>query len=220
MISFNELNWYEQCTYKMEYFLREIKYLKQKDVIDTYDQIRLNTLLNIIKTPMEYATLALSKVVGKQKNAFIPFRKPYMDDKKYKKEINKKFGYVDEKIFNIYNKLFENGLYKQLNDMHNNEKHASINDHLEYITENTGVMTLPGEIFIGNNTISRCKNDESKGVVLNGDELDLSQNDGYSYDEKIYFEYNNKEVFEFLYEVFELVNNFVIDIKEYIDNKE
>ncbi|WHI53736.1 hypothetical protein [Mammaliicoccus lentus] len=220
MILFNELSWYEQCNYKMEYFIKEIEYLKQKDVLNMYDQIRINTLLNIIKSPMEYATFALTQTVGKQKNAYIPFRKPYMDDKNYKKEINKKFGYVDETIFNIYNKLFESDVYEQFNDMHNNEKHTSINDHVEYISENTGVMNLPGNINIGNNTIKRPKDGESKGVVLYGEELDLTQNKGYSYDEEIYFEYNNREVFEFLDEVFNLVNNFVVDIKEYIDNKE
>lgn len=220
MILFNELSWHQQCIYKMEYFLKEIEFLKQKDVIDMHDQIRLNTLLNVIKSPMEYATLALSTTIGKQKNVFIPFRKTYMDDKSYMKEINKKLGYVDNDIFNIYNKLFENELYKQFNDMHNNEKHTGINTHVEYITENTGYIELPNDIIISNTTITRKKDGFSRSVVHDGEELDLTQNEGYSYDEGVYFEYNDREVFEFLYEVFELVNNFVIDIKEYIDNKE
>lgn len=56
--------------------------------------------------------------------------------------------------------------------------------------------------------------------MINDEKINYDQVEGYSYDEIVYFEYNNKEVFEFLYEVFELVNNFVLDIKEYIDKKE
>lgn len=61
MILFKDLDWYQQCIYKMEYFLKEIEILKQKRSFELFDQIRLNTLLNIIKSPMEYATLALTK---------------------------------------------------------------------------------------------------------------------------------------------------------------
>lgn len=99
MILFKDLDWYQQCIYKMEYFLKEIEILKQKESFELFDQIRLNTLLNIIKSPMEYATLALTKSVSNKSNAFVPFRKNNFDDKNFRKIIKEKIGYVDDDIF-------------------------------------------------------------------------------------------------------------------------
>ncbi|PKI10982.1 hypothetical protein CW747_02245 [Staphylococcus shinii] len=219
MILFKDLDWYQQCIYKMEYFLKEIEILKQKESFELFDQIRLNTLLNIIKSPMEYATLALTKSVSNKSNAFVPFRKNNFDDKNFRKIIKEKIGYVDDDIFSIYNRLFVDDLYKQFNDMHNYEKHTQINTHIEYITENTGYMELPGNIIINNNTNVRRKESNQNIVTWDDREMDISNNDGYTCKEELYFEYNDKEVFNFLDEVFQMVNNLVIDIKEYIENR-
>lgn len=218
MILFKDLDWYQQCIYKMEYFLKEIEILKQKESFDLFDQIRLNTLLNIIKSPMEYATLALTKSVSNKSNAFVPFRKNDFDDKNFRKIIKEKIGYVDDDIFSIYNRLFVDDLYKQFNDMQNYEKHSHINVHNQYVTENTGTIEYPGGIIIKDNVIVRKLGTDQKGLVYNNEESDLSQNKGYTYEEELYFEYNNREVFSFLDEVYHMVNNFVLDIKEYIEN--
>lgn len=218
MILFKDLDWYQQCIYKMKYFSKEIEILKQKESFELFDQIRLNTLLNIIKSPMEYATLALTKSVSNKRNAFVPFRKTYFDDKKFRKIIKEKLGYVDDDIFSIYNRLFVDDLYKQFNDMHNYEKHTQINTHIEYITENTGYMEFPGNIIINNSIIKRAKGSEQKGVTWNEENIDISENEGYTYKEELYFEYNDKEVFSFLDDVYHMVYKFVTDIKEYIEN--
>ncbi|MDW4058628.1 hypothetical protein QI253_11040 [Staphylococcus saprophyticus] len=218
MILFKDLDWYQQCIYKMEYFLKEIEILKQKESFELFDQIRLNTLLNIIKSPMEYATLALTKSVSNKSNAFVPFRKNNFDDKNFRKIIKEKIGYVDDDIFSIYNRLFVDDLYKQFNDMHNYEKHTQINTHIEYITENTGYMELPGNIIINNITNVRRKESNQNIVTWDDREIDITKNEGYTYEEELYFEYNNREVFSFLDEVYHMVNNFVLDIKEYIEN--
>ncbi|RIL18724.1 hypothetical protein BUY97_14250, partial [Staphylococcus gallinarum] len=55
--------------------------------------------------------------------------------------------------------------------------------------------------------------------VIDDKEIDITKNEGYTYEEELYFEYNNKEVFSFLDEVYHMVNNFVLDIKEYIENR-
>lgn len=90
-------------------------------------------------------------------NAYVPFRKACFDDKAFKKHIKGKVGYVDNDIFSIYNKLFENELYTNFNNMQNDEKHSNINIHIEYVTENTGYMELPGNIIINNNINVRKK---------------------------------------------------------------
>lgn len=219
MILFKDLDWYQQSIYKLEYFLKEIELLKQKTNFGMFDHIRLNALLNIVKSPMEYAILALTKNVSNKSNAYVPFRKTYFDDKKFRQIIKEKIGYVDNDIFSIYNKLFENNLYTSFNNMQNDEKHSHINVHNKYVTENTGNIEYPGGIVIKNNIIVREFGTDQKGLVYNNEESDLSQNEGYTYEEELYFEYNNREVFSFLDEVYHMVNNFVIDIKDYIEKR-
>lgn len=103
--------------------------------------------------------------------------------------------------------------------MHNYEKHTQINTHIEYITENTGYMELPGNIIINNITNVRRKESNQNIVTWDDREIDITKNEGYTYKEELYFEYNNREVFSFLDEVYHMVNNFVLDIKEYIENR-
>lgn len=219
MILFKDLDWYQQCIYKMKYFSKEIETLKQKKSFDLFDQIKVNTLLSIIKSPMEYATLALTKSVSNKNYAYVPFRKTYFDDEKFRKVIKEKIGYVNDEIFFIFNKLFVDELYKQFNDMQNDEKHSNINTHIVYVTENTGYIEFPGNIIIKDSVIKRIKGSEQKGVTWNEENVDLSKNEGYTYEEELYFEYNNREVFSFLDEVYHMVNNFVLYIKEYIDSR-
>ncbi|MGC9604881.1 hypothetical protein ACO2FP_10975 [Staphylococcus warneri] len=57
-------------------------------------------------------------------------------------------------------------------------------------------------------------------IMPNSRKIDFSKVKDYSYKEEIYFEYNNREVFEFLDDVYQMVNNFVIDIREYIDKRD
>lgn len=222
MKKLKDLDSHEQSVQKLEFCLFHIDNLKKKEVLDMNDQIMINLLLNVFKSSMEYSIQYLRRTnnVPKKQLSYIPNKNDFKKVEKFYELLKQRFGVGDKKGKDIFDTLFVTNTYNQFNKMQNDEKHAQINTHEDYIIENTGTMNLPGNINIGDNTISRRKNGESKGIVLNGDELDLSQNDGYSYDEKIYFEYNNRDVFEFLYEVFELVNNFVIDIKEYIDNKE
>ncbi|MCG1310310.1 hypothetical protein ACUXKH_000837 [Staphylococcus epidermidis] len=215
---FKDLDWYQQCIYKMNYFLEEIKILKEKKDFEVNDQIRINILLNVIKSPMEYATLALVRKVSKKDNAFLPFRQSYYDDKKFKSHIKEKLGYVDAGIYSIFNQLFVDDLYTQFNDMQNNEKHSGINIHRKKIIENSGYGVYGNNIIINNYTSVRDEETKSTGIVINGEEIDITKNEGYTLKNEIYFEYNNREVFEFLDEVYQMVNNFVIDIKHYIEN--
>ena len=56
-------------------------------------------------------------------------------------------------------------------------------------------------------------------IIITNNKIDITKNEGYIYEEELYFEYNNREVFSFLDEVYHMVNNFVLDIKEYIENR-
>lgn len=222
MKKLKDLDFHEQSVQKLEFCLIHIDNLKNKEELDMNDQIMINLLLNVFKSSMEYSIQSIRKCnkVSKNKSSYIPNKKEAKSIEEFYETLNERFGVNDENGRSIFDNLFLTNTYSQFNKMQNDEKHARINTHIEYITENTGTMNLPSGINIGNNTIIRPKDGESKGVVLYGEELDLTQNKGYSYDEEIYFEYNNREVFEFLDEVFNLVNNFVVDIKEYIDNRE
>ena len=222
MKKLKDLDSHEQSVQKLEFCLFHIDNLKKKEVLDMNDQIMINLLLNVFKSSMEYSIQYLrnDNNISNSEMSYILNKDDFKNMERYYELLKQRFGVDDKKGRDIFDNLFITNTYNQFNKMQNNEKHARINTHEDYIIENTGTMNLPSGINIGNNTIIRPKDGESKGVSLDGEELDLTQNEGYSYDEAIYFEYNNREVFEFLDEVFNLVNNFVVDIKEYIDNKE
>lgn len=220
MKKLKDLDLYEQSVQKLEFCLFHMDNLKKKEILDINDQIMINLLLNVFKSSMEYSIQYLRNHnnISNSEKSYILNKDDFKKIERYYELLKQRFGVDDKKGRDIFDNLFVTNTYNQFNKMQNNEKHARINTHEDYIIENTGIMNLPGNINIGNNTIKRLKDVESKGVVLNGDELDLSQNEGYTYGEEIYFEYNDKEVFIFLDEVFQMVNNFVIDIKEYIEN--
>lgn len=222
MKKLKDLDFLEQSVQKLEFCLIHIDNLKNKEELDMNDQIMINLLLNVFKSSMEYSIQSIRKCnkVSKNKSSNIPNKKEAKTIEEFYETLNERFGVNDENGRSVFDNLFLTNTYSHFNKMQNDEKHVRINTHIEHITENTGYINLPGNINIGDNTITRTKEGDSKGVVLDGEELNLTQNKGYSYDEQIYFEYNNREVFEFLEEVFDLVNNFVIDIKEYIKNKE
>lgn len=222
MKKLKDLDSHEQSVQKLEFCLFHIDNLKKKEVLDMNDQIMINLLLNVFKSSMEYSIQYLRKTnnVPKKQLSYIPNKNDLKKVEKFYELLKQRFGVDDKKGRDIFDALFEANTYNQFNKMQNDEKHAQINKHEDYIIENIGNINLPGDITIANSTIIRSKDSESKSVVIDEEELDLSRTEGYSYDEAIYFEYNNREVFEFLYEVFELVNNFVLDIKEYIDSKE
>ncbi|MFI3377685.1 hypothetical protein [Mammaliicoccus sciuri] len=222
MKKLKDLDSHEQSVQKLEFCLFHIDTLKKKEVLDMNDQIMINLLLNVFKSSMEYSIQYLRRTnnVPKRQLSYIPNKNDFKKVEKFYELLKQRFGVGDKKGRDIFDALFEANTYNQFNKMQNDEKHAQINTHEDYIIENTGKMFLPGKINIENNIITRRNDGESKGVVIDGKEIDLSRNDGYSYDEAIYFEYNKREVFEFLYEVYELVNNFIVDIKDYVDSKE
>ncbi|MFI3131326.1 MULTISPECIES: hypothetical protein [Mammaliicoccus] len=222
MKKLKDLDSYEQSVQKLEFCLFHIENLKKKEVLDMNDQIMINLLLNVFKSSMEYSIqyLRSHNNISKSEKSYILNKEDFKNIERYYELLEQRFGVDDKKGRDIFDNLFKTKIYNQFNKMQNNEKHAQINEHEDYIIENTGNLFLPGKINIGNNIITRRNDGESKGVVIDGKEIDLSRNEGYSYDEAIYFEYNKREVFEFLYEVYELVNNFVVDIKEYVDSKE
>lgn len=217
MILLKDADWYQQSIYKLDYVLMEIEFLKSVRKLSVYEQIRVNTLLNILKTPMEYAIQALTRFKGITTTSSIPHKQKHHTEEKYKHHIQKKFGWVDESILTILNKLFENDLYESFNNMQNSEKHSHINIQVKTISKDIG-YTKQNNIIMQDIKVIGNEDNIDNLIKFNDKEIDWSRVEGYDYNEILYFEYNNREVFSFLDDVYQMVNNFVIDIKEYIDD--
>lgn len=188
MIKLENADWYQNCNFKIEYVDIEKSELQKKEKLNVYDQIKINTLLNILKSPMEYATYELSNKFGKS-NSFIPFRKKGTTNNKYKEHLKNNIGHVDETIYNIFNNLFESSLYETFNTMHNDEKHIKINVHYKEITQTTECAVYPNNIVLNN---IKVVGDMSSGIAINGKEVDLSQSTGYHYEEEYFFVYKGE----------------------------
>ncbi|OEK19244.1 hypothetical protein [Staphylococcus saprophyticus] len=217
MNSLEDLDWYQNCKIKIEYVDNEVNELKSKNKLDVFDQTKINTLLNVLKSPMEYATFELSKNMGKE-NSFVPFRKSKYNDSQYKNHLKTKIGYVDETIYNIFNNLFKTDLYERFNNMHNDEKHNKINLHYKEFTQTTELAVYPNNIIFQNVTIKG--NNQSSGIAINGEEVDFSESKGYYYEEEYFFIYNGEpveEIYTFIENVKLMVIEFINEIKNYID---
>ena len=206
-----ELTLYDQSIQKLEFYLYHIELLKQKQAINLNDQIMINLLLNVLKSSMEYSIKYL-------RNYNIPNKNDFKNDENFYNVLEQRFGVRDEKGRTIFDNLFSTNLYNEFNKMQNNEKHSNINIQRKKVIENSGLGVYGNNNVINNFTIIRDEGSESKGIVIDGKEIDITKNEGYTYEEELYFEYNNREVFSFLDEVYHMVNNFVLDIKEYIEN--
>lgn len=218
MKSLDDANWFENCQYKFEYVDCEVRELKYKEKLDIYDEIKINTLLNVLKSPMEYANLELAKILGKKQKSSIPFRKEKYTDEDFMKAIRNKLQYVDQEIFNIFNKLFKDKNYEIFNNMQNDEKHSHINTHYKEVTHTTELAIFPNNIVLKN--VSITGPEDFNAIEYNGQPVDLSNSQGYTYEEVYYFYYKNEnigEVFTFLDKVKDMAKEFVEDIKNYIE---
>ncbi|RTX72731.1 hypothetical protein CD117_07960 [Mammaliicoccus sciuri] len=221
MKKLKDLDSHEQSVQKLEFCLFHIDNLKKKEVLDMNDQIMINLLLNVFKSSMEYSIQYLRNHnnISKSEKPYILNKEDFKNMERYYELLKQRFGVDDKKGRDIFDVLFETSTYNQFNNMQNKEKHAQINTHTKTITKSIGYTVQKG-ITIENVDIIGNEDNIDNNILINDEKINYDQVEGYSYDEIVYFEYNNKEVFEFLYEVFELVNNFVVDIKEYVDSKE
>ncbi|MEB6258237.1 hypothetical protein [Mammaliicoccus sciuri] len=221
MKKLKDLDSHEQSVQKLEFCLFHIDNLEKKEVLDMNDQIMINLLLNVFKSSMEYSIQYLRNHnnISKSEKPYILNKEDFKNMERYYELLKQRFGVDDKKGRDIFDGLFETSTYNQFNNMQNKEKHAQINTHTKTITKSIGYTVQKG-ITIENVDIIGNEDNIDNNILINDEKINYDQVEGYSYDEIVYFEYNNKEVFEFLYEVFELVNNFVVDIKEYVDSKE
>lgn len=221
MKKLKDLDSHEQSVQKLEFCLFHIDNLMKKEVLDMNDQIMINLLLNVFKSSMEYSIQYLRNHnnISKSEKPYILNKEDFKNMERYYELLKQRFGVDDKKGRDIFDVLFETSTYNQFNNMQNKEKHAQINTHTKTITKSIGYTVQKG-ITIENVDIIGNEDNIDNNILINDEKINYDQVEGYSYDEIVYFEYNNKEVFEFLYEVFELVNNFVVDIKEYVDSKE
>jgi len=222
MMLLKELDWYGQSLAKLDYAQKNIEVLKSVTNYSIGHQIFINLMLNLMKSPMEYATQAVQKsngLKGRNVNGYIPHKYPNQNYKKYKNVIKEKLGRDDEGLVKIYYNLqTKNNIYYDFNTMQNDEKHASINAHTKITSHN--ISNKVGNIIFKDCIIITEDNNTASGISLDGRELDVSELGITSSNEELYFDYNNKPVILFLEEIFEMVNLFVIEIKEYIEQKE
>lgn len=223
MKSLVDVDWYEHCQYKFKYVDREVGELKNKEKLDIYDEIKLNTLLNVLKSPMDYANLELAKLFTDKPSprVIIPFREKNYTDERFKNEIKKqlkiKNNIVDQEMFEIFDELFKDKTYKIFNTMQNIEKHAYINSHHNELKRTTEFSFYN----VNNSEIdSFAKGEDSKVVKMSNKSNDSSKFQGNYYKEIYYFYYEEEkvdEVFGFLNKVENMAKKFVEDIKNYID---
>ncbi|HBY82668.1 hypothetical protein [Staphylococcus sp.] len=212
------LSLYEQSIQKLEFCLFHMDYLKNKEELDLNDQIMINLLLNVFKSSMEYSlqNLKLSNNISKNKKVYIPNKMELKSVVKFYEILNERFGINDKKGREIFDNLFSRGTYIQFNSMQNKEKHTRINIQTKNITKGIGYSEQNG-LTIKGVSITGKEDNVDNLIMVNNNQIDYDKVKGYSYEEEIYFEYNNREVFEFLDEVYQMVNNFVININEYIE---
>lgn len=213
-----DLDWYENCICKIEYVKYEIELLKKKERLNAYDQLKINTLLHTLNSPLEYALSQFYKKENFDSN--VPNNKNNLDDAAYKKKIEDKFRHtIDYKLFNIIKSLTQNDLYQNLNDMNNNEKHNFINKHSKYVTRTTEFATYPNGIIIKDFTSTqKVDYGENLNESIKSD-VEPIYHSGEHYEEEYIFIENGMEVFRFLRDVTSMVTDFVENIKQYLDEK-
>ncbi|AKS67386.1 hypothetical protein LH95_07965 [Staphylococcus schleiferi] len=102
--------------------------------------------------------------------------------------------------------------------MQNDEKHSHINTHYKEVTHTTELAIFPNNIVLKN--VSITGPEDFNAIEYNGQPVDLSNSQGYTYEEVYYFYYKNEnigEVFTFLDKVKDMAKEFVEDIKNYIE---
>ncbi|RIN05667.1 hypothetical protein BU092_04935, partial [Staphylococcus warneri] len=176
---------------------------------------------NVYKSVMEYSIQRIKKHnnVSKNKKPYIPNKKEMKSIETFYNLLNERFGVNDNRGREIFDSLFYTETYNEFNKMQNNEKHSMINVQFKNITKGIGYTEQKG-VIIKDVSISGHEDNVDTLIMPNSRKIDFSKVKDYSYKEEIYFEYNNREVFEFLDDVYQMVNNFVIDIREYIDKRD
>lgn len=221
MKSLFDANWYEKCQYKFEYVNREVKELKNKEKLDIYDEIKLNTLLNVLKSPMEYAHRALAIFFGESSESIIkfPIWKENETEGEFKKKIKKpkklkkQIECENSDILEIYKKLFKDNTCEIFNDMQNDEKHNDINTHYIEI-RNTTIFSLYNDSVSEIDSITGLE--DPNIVKMSKGSSNLQE---HYYEKKYYFYYKGEkidEVFTFLNKIEGMAKEFVEDIKNYI----
>ena len=59
MYYLKDLDWYENCIYKIEYVKYEIELLKRKERLNAYDQLKINTLLHTFKFTIRICIISI-----------------------------------------------------------------------------------------------------------------------------------------------------------------
>lgn len=214
MESLSDLDWYKQSKIKLDFVEKSIKELELKKKYDLFDQIEINLLLIAVKSAIEYPYKVLKKKI--KAKAYFPVKEVNETDEKYIERVKNQNKIKDIKVIRIFIRLHEHGLIKTLNVMQNNDKHSRINTQNK-LYKQTFKKELANGINIYDNHI--ISNDpEYTGIKVNGVKIHMSETDKVSYDEELFFDYNNISVVSFFDTVIYLVRRYIDEVKNYLDD--
>ena len=92
MKKIQDLDWFEHSIIKLELALEEIETLEMKRDFNIKDQVKINTILGYLRSPIDYAITEIHRRgKPKRKKAFFPFYTDDLDDKKFK---GKSFNFI------------------------------------------------------------------------------------------------------------------------------
>ncbi|PKE34620.1 hypothetical protein [Macrococcoides caseolyticum] len=216
METLSDLDWYEQSKIKLVFVEKSIKELELKEKYDIFDQIAINLLLIAVKSTTEYAYKVLKRKIKANPKSYLPIRDFNETDEKYIERVKNQNKIKDIKVIRIFIRLHEHDLIKTLNVMQNNDKHSRINTQNK-LYKQTFKKELANGINIYDNHI--ISNDpEYTGIEINGVKIHMSETDKVSYDEELFFDYNNISVVSFFNTVIYLVRRYIDEVKNYLDD--
>ena len=224
MKKLEELNWFEQCVVKLEVAQEMIEILEAKEVFSVHDQVKINMILGLLKSPMEYSIGAIQSKYGKEKErSYVPIKRNGQSNEDFKKYFKSKLGTDSDEVLKLLLSVQETeGVHwhRQLHEMNNNEKHSSITLHTKMITEHIDRIVLPGNNVLIDSSFSYKEGSNSKFLVVDGKEVDLTNTKGFTRSTSLVFDNNGEDVFEFLKLSFDGVNKFIIDTYVLLEGKE
>lgn len=224
MKKLNELSWFEQCIVKLDVAQDSIHQLESQKVFDVHDQVKVNMILGLLKSPIDYSINAIQSKYGREKKkAYVPYLKENQSYESFKVKLLNELGTDSDEALQLILSVQEiEGIqwYSQLNEMNNTEKHNSITLHKKRIIENSGHLILPGNNIISNNIFEYSEDSNSRQIVIDGESIDFTSAEGYSREEFLTFDFNGEPVFDFLNLSLNKVNDFIIDTYILLEGQE
>lgn len=221
------LDWFDQCVLRLDFANEEIEKISEYLKITRYYPIQINNILANLRSPIDYSISAVKREVGYDDGRTnFPFKQENQSIQSYKKTVNTMLGVCDDELINILLSIQKHNDVKwfdDLNKIYNKDKHQSIVTLLpkkyQKVEGGRGFFKFSFE-FEGDIAEDFVFPNFAPAFLPNGLTLrDFKRHPSYQSHDIVVFQYNQEPIYDFLKEVLEGVNEFIIDIKEYIENK-